>query len=124
MRLLPLFLPGGSNRGDEENFIEQYWDQEVQEKLFALQNESSFNPGQQTIIADSSGDIYNYLIEIGPVYDPDDFIIYLGDTLGPEKFAALSETWEQLSEDLVDSWDHSSGGDGFAKKKFLGVVYD
>jgi hypothetical protein len=123
MRLLPLFLPSGANRQDDE-FMYFYWDQEIQEKLFALQNESSFNPGQQTIIADSSGDIYKYLIEIGPDYNPDDFITYLGGTLGPEKFAALSETWEQLSEDLVDSWDHSSGGDGFAKKKFLGVVYD
>lgn len=124
MRLLSLLLPGGANREDDETFVEGYWDQEVQEKLFALQNESSFNPGQQAIIADSSEDIYNYLIEIGPVYDPDDLITYLGDTLGPEKFAALSETWEQLSEDLVDSWDHASGGDGFAKKKFLGVIYD
>jgi hypothetical protein len=123
MRLLPLFLPGGANREDDK-FMYFYWDQEIQEKLFALQNESSFNPGQQTIIADSSGDIYNYLIEIGPNYNPDDFITYLGDTLGPEKFAALSETWENLSEDLVDSWDHSTGGDGFAKKKFLGVIYE
>lgn len=115
---------GGGTRGiSNTEFYHEYWDPGVIELYYPLTTDTSFNPGQATIIDDYQVDIENFLLEIGGDYDPDEFLSFLLELMGDAKYNALSETWEQLAEDLSNLWDHSSGGDGFGKKKFFGVEY-
>lgn len=113
--------------GDEGTWVQEYWEEGIESLLTDLNDfgfKYGFNPGQETIISDYRDDIQDWLIDIGEGYEPETFLSYLIDELGDIKFAALSDTWDNLANyDLVDLWDNSAGGDGFGSKKFLGVDY-
>lgn len=106
------------------NFVQSYWESGIDSMYTQFLSDSSYNTGQITILNDYQSDIFRYLSDNAPEYNPQDFIDFLQDNLGSEKFSALSETWEKFAEELLDLWDHSAGGDGFSKKKFLGVTYN
>jgi len=127
-RIIPSYLrkstiARGRVTGGLSEFYNEYWSPGVLELYFPLTSDSSFNPGQRQIIDDYQVDIENYLFDIGEDYDDGVFLDFLKDLMGEEKYNALSETWEQLSIDLINLWDHSSSKEGFGKKKFFGVVY-
>jgi hypothetical protein len=127
-RIIPSYLrkstiAKGRVTGGTSEFYNEYWGPEVLELYYPLTVDTSFNPGQATIIDDYQVDIENYLFDIGEDYDDGVFLDFLKDLMGEAKYNALSETWEQLAEDLINSWDHSSSKEGFGKKKFFGVTY-
>jgi hypothetical protein len=130
MRLFSAFVNfarSGVLANEDGSWIENYWEEGVNDLLTNLDDFGSrynFNPGQQAIISDSRDFIQNYLIQVGQDYEPADFLFNLQSEIGDAKFLALSETWENLAnKDLLELYDHSAGGDGFAKKRFLGVTY-
>lgn len=121
-RLIPSFI-AKVNRSDEDDFQDWYWQEGVLDLYFGFLFDSSYNAGQKAILEQNQIEIQNYLFEIGENYNDDEFLSYLQELLDNGKYEALSETWESFAKELLDLWDHSSGGDGFAKKKFLGVIY-
>ena len=127
-RIIPSYLrkstiAKGRVTGELSEFYNEYWQPEVLSLYYPLTVDASFNPGQRQIVDDYQVDIENYLLDIGEDYDDGVFFDFLKDLMGEAKYNALSETWEQLAEDLINSWDHSSSKEGFGKKKFFGVVY-
>lgn len=115
----------GPRRSTETRFIDSYWETAIDESYSKMQDNPSLNPGQETILSDYKEEIINYLMENGADYDPNDFLSFLEEILGENKYAALSETFEIFAEDdLSDAWDHATGGDGIGGKKFMGVEYD
>lgn len=129
-RIIPSFLPrprmslkSGSVTG-ESKFYHEWWDPAVLDLYYPLTTDSSFNPGQLQITNDYQQDIESYLFEIGQDYDDTEFLRFLVELMGESKYNALSETWEKLSIELINQWDHAYSREGFSTKKFFGVVYD
>ena len=127
-RIIPSYLrkstiARGRATGGRSRFYHEYWDPEVLELYYPLTVDSSFNPGQRQIVDDYQVDIENYLLDIGEDYDDGVFLDFLKDLMGEAKYNALSETWELLAQDLINSWDHSNSKEGFGRRKFFGVVY-
>lgn len=128
-RIIPSYLRkstiarGRTSSSVKPTFYHEYWDPEVLELYYPLTTDSSFNPGQRQIIDDYQIDIENYLFDIGEDYDDGVFLDFLKDLMGQEKYDALSQTWELLAQDLIDSWDHSYSKEGFGRRKFFGVVF-
>lgn len=129
-RIIPSFLPkarmsakrlGASGR--ESKFYHEWWDPAVVDLYYPLTTDTSFNPGQLQITNDYQRDIENYLFEIGQDYDDREFLEFLLELMGEAKYNALSETWETLSIELINQWDHAYSHEGFSTKKFFGVVY-
>jgi hypothetical protein len=140
-RIIPSFLPrsrmsafkvgrggklqtisvGGGSR--QPKFYHEWWDPAVLELYYPLTTDTSFNPGQLQITNDYQQDIENYLFEIGQDYHDREFLAFLVELMGESKYNALSETWEKLSIELINQWDHAYSHEKFAQKKFFGVVY-
>jgi hypothetical protein len=116
-------VSSGSGGREGETFVDDYWQDGVTEKYQNMINNPDLNAGQKAILEEGQDEILGYLFDVGEDYDAEDLINAIGDKLGEEKFRALSETFQQYSEDIEDDWDHSSGGDGSGAKKFLGRVY-
>lgn len=117
-------VSSGSGGKNGDTFVDGYFEDTVNEYYQKLQDNTSLNPGQQAILEDSKDQIFSYLAEVGEDYDPDNFLAWLEIEIGPEKFNALSETFETFAEeDISDAWDHATGGDGSGAKKFMGIVY-
>lgn len=118
-------VSSGSGGRDGETFVDDYFEDTVNEYYQKIQDNTNLNAGQQAILEDSKDSIFSYLAEIGEDYDPDDFLAWLEVEIGPEKFNALSGTFETFAEeDISDAWDHASGGDGYGVKKFMGRIYN
>lgn len=111
---------GSSGRSDDQTFVDDYWQGGVTDLYSDIKSSPSLNPGQQAILEQNEEIILSYLFEVAEDYDPDEFINYLQSVLDGGKYEALSETWEEYARELEDIWDHSSGGDGYGLKKFLG----
>ena len=109
---------------DDETFVDDYWQGGVTDLYSDIQSAPSLNAGQQAILEQNQEEIFSFLFEVGQDYDPDQFIDYLQSILDGGKYEALSETWDEYAKELEDVWDHASGGDGYGRKKFLGVIYD
>ena len=134
-RIIPSFLPKSrmsrfklGNKaqlsGDRQAiFYHEWWDPAVVDLYYPLTTDTSFNPGQLQITNDYQQDIENYLFEIGQDYNDREFLEFLLELMGEAKYNALSETWETLSIELINQWDHAYGNEGFQKKKFFGVVF-
>jgi hypothetical protein len=116
-------VSSGSGGREGETFVDDYWQGGVTEKYQNMINKPDLNAGQRAILEESQDFILDYLSDVGEDYDAEDLINAIGDELGEEKFRALSQTFEEYSEAIEDDWDHSSGGDGYGAKKFLGRVY-
>jgi hypothetical protein len=111
-------------KSSDSRFIDGFWQEAVDDLYSRFEYDSSYNPGQQAILAENKEAIYNYLFQNGDEYDPNNLLNFLENLLGDAKYAALSETWSTFSEELLDAWDHATGGDGVGGKKFMGVEYD
>jgi hypothetical protein len=116
-------VSSGSGGREGDTFVDDYWQDGVTEKYQNMIDKPDLNAGQRAILEEGQDEILGYLFDVGEDYDAEDLINAIGDKLGEEKFRALSETFEEYSEDIEDDWDHSSGGDGSGAKKFLGRVY-
>lgn len=114
-------VTGGGGTG--ETFIEEYWQSGSSEEYQNIKNILDLNPGQQAILESEEDSILEYLFNIAEDYNPDEFIDFLQGSLTDGKYEALSITLEDYAVTLEDIWDHSSGGDGYAVKKFLGRIY-
>jgi len=115
---------GRIGKSSDSRFIDGFWQEAVDDLYSRFEYDSSYNPGQQAILAENKEAVYNYLFENGEDYDPSSLLNFLENLLGDSKYAALSETWSTFSEELLDAWDHATGGDGVGGKKFMGVEYD
>jgi hypothetical protein len=116
-------VSSGSGGREGDTFVDDYWQDGVTEKYQNMIDKPDLNAGQRAILEEGQDEILGYLFDVSEDYDAEDLINAIGDKLGEEKFRALSETFEEYSEDIEDDWDHSSGGDGSGAKKFLGRVY-
>jgi hypothetical protein len=117
-------VSSGSGGRNSETFVEEYWEEGVTEEYEKLKSNLDLNPGQVGILESEQDFILDYLFEISEGYTPDDFLSFLQTELEDDnRYEALSITWEEYSIALEDVWDHSSGGDGFGDKKFLGQVF-
>jgi hypothetical protein len=116
-------VSSGSGGREGDTFVDDYWQDGVTEKYQNMINKPDLNAGQRAILEESQDFILDYLSDVGEDYDAEDLINAIGDELGEEKFRALSQTFEEYSEAIEDDWDHSSGGDGYGTKKFLGRTY-
>lgn len=114
----------GGRSKTKQTFVDEYWQGGTSDVYQKMLDNPNLNAGQRAILEESEEFILDYLAEIGEDYDAEDLINAIGDELGEAKFNALSETFEQFAEDLNDDWDHSMGGDGIGRKKFMGREYD
>lgn len=118
-------VSSGSGGREGETFVDDYFEEAIDESYQKMLDNPNLNAGQQAILEQSKDSIYSFLSEIGEDYDPDDFLAFLEIELGPEKYNALSETFQVFAEeDLSDAWDHATGGDGYGVKKFMGRIYN
>ena len=118
-------VSSGSGGREGETFVDDYFEEAIDESYQKMLDNPNLNAGQQAILEQSKDSIYSFLSEIGEDYDPDDFLAFLEIELGPEKYNALSETFQVFAEeDLSDAWDHATGGDGYGLKKFMGRIYN
>jgi hypothetical protein len=116
-------VSSGSGGREGETWVDDYWQSGVTEEYQNLKNILDLNPGQQAILESEEESILSYLFDISEDYSPDEFLSFLQGYLTDGKYEALSITWEEYSVTLEDIWDHSSGGDGYSVKKFLGTVF-
>lgn len=118
-------VSSGSGGREGDTFVDDYFEEAIDESYQKMLDNPNLNAGQQAILEQSKDSIYSFLSEIGEDYDPDDFLAFLEIELGPEKYNALSETFQVFAEeDLSDAWDHATGGDGYGVKKFMGRIYN
>lgn len=116
-------VSSGSGGREGDTFVEDFWQSGVNEEYQNLKNIIDLNPGQRAILDSEEESIINYLFDIAEDYNPDEFLAFLQGSLTDGKYEALSITWENYAVTLEDIWDHSSGGDGYSVKKFLGRIY-
>lgn len=116
---------GSSLNNPDTTFVQEYWEEGTTSEYGNLSNNPSLNSGQLSIIDSSQDDILEYLFGVGEDYEEGAFIGFMEDLLeGGGKWDALSQTYTDYAVTCTDIWDHSTGGDGYSSKKFLGVEYD
>jgi hypothetical protein len=113
-------IPGSIDVTDAaDTWMQDYWEAEVESAYGSLQNNPRLNPGQQGILESEQDNVLGYLYGVGEGYEQKEFIDFLSSEL-EDKYNALSDTWNEYAATCEDIWDHSSGGDGFGTKKFMG----
>jgi hypothetical protein len=118
-------VSSGSGGREGETFVDDYFEDAINESYQKMVDNPNLNAGQQAILEESRDSIYSFLSEVGEDYDPDAFLDWLEIEIGPQKYNALSETFGAFAEeDLSDAWDHATGGDGYGAKKFMGRIYN
>jgi len=96
-------------KSSDSRFIDGFWQEAVDDLYSRFEYDSSYNPGQQAILAENKEAIYNYLFQNGDEYDPNNLLNFLENLLGDAKYAALSETWSTFSEESCYRWRRSWG---------------
>jgi hypothetical protein len=115
---------GSSLNDDDTTFVNEYWEENTTSAYGDLTNNPRLNAGQISIIESSEEDILNYLFEVGEDYEEGPFIEFMADLLEDGgKWEAVSETYTEYAILCTDIWDHSTGGDGYDSKKFLGAEF-
>jgi hypothetical protein len=110
-------------RGPGGNFQDGFFASDDWEKNYPPILEDQLNkygnPGQEIILNEYFYPAAEfYCKENGELFEEEEFISYIREAIGDEKFDAIDLIVEDCAAELVIAWDDSFAGDGFGDKMF------
>jgi len=111
MRSASIFARSSASGIRDGYFDQSYWEQEYP-GILEDQRYKAGNAGQESIL---TNDWYNaandYCLNDGQNFTKDEFLSYIENAIGSDKFNAVSIISEECAEELELAWDDSYGGD-------------
>jgi hypothetical protein len=106
---------GGDNNG---YFSREQWEYHYPDVLDNAKAKAG-NAGQETILNDYwYPAAEEYCDQFGESFDRQDFLNYINNEIGDDKYNAVNIISEEAADELELFWDNSYGGDGIGPKLF------
>jgi hypothetical protein len=101
-------------------YLDQNLWEESYTEIIESQADKAGNAGQETLLGDDyfGKEAKEHCAENGKDYDPEKFVSDMQFKLGDDYFNAINIIIEECSEELLEAWDNSYGGDGMGIEMF------